>query len=194
MKSEEFNVELRIISYLCAVFGQMFNVQCSMFNVFDMKKYKIEAVMHIYEMAELNAEERQLVEAAKQATDGSYAPYSKFRVGAAVRLKDGTIVTGANQENAAFPSGLCAERTALFAANAQYPDQPVVALAIAARKGRQFLSQPIPPCGACRQVISGVEDRYGIPIRILLYGTEGVLVSEGISPLLPLRFADDDMH
>ena len=172
----------------------MFNVQCSMFNVFDMKEYKIEAVMHIYEMAELNAEERQLVEAAKQATDGSYAPYSKFRVGAAVRLKDGTIVTGANQENAAFPSGLCAERTALFAANAQYPDQPVVALAIAARKGRQFLSQPIPPCGACRQVISGVEDRYGIPIRILLYGTEGVLVSEGISPLLPLRFADDDMH
>ena len=172
----------------------MFKVQSSMFNVFDMKEYKIEAVMHIYEMAELNAEERQLVEAAKQATDGSYAPYSKFRVGAAVRLKDGTIVTGANQENAAFPSGLCAERTALFAANAQHPDQPVVTLAIAARKGRQFLSQPIPPCGACRQVISGVEERYGIPIRILLYGTEGVLVSESISPLLPLRFADDDMR
>lgn len=158
-----------------------------------MKAYKIEAVVHICQMAELSEEDKELVEAAKQATKGSYAPYSKFLVGAAARLKDGTVVKGANQENAAFPSGLCAERTALFAANAQYPDQPVVALAIAARKGRQFLPQPIPPCGACRQVISGVEDRFCQPIRILLFGTEGVLVSEGISPLLPLRFADEDM-
>ena len=159
-----------------------------------MKAYKIEAVVHICQMAELSEEDKELVEAAKQATSGSYAPYSKFLVGAAARLKDGTVVRGANQENAAFPSGLCAERTALFAAGAQHPDQPVVALAIAARKGRQFLNKPIPPCGACRQVISGVEDRYGQPIRILLYGTEGVLVSEGISPLLPLRFADEDMR
>ncbi len=151
-------------------------------------------MMHIYEMAELNEEDKQLVEAAKQATSGSYAPYSKFNVGAAVRLQNGGIIVGANQENAAFPSGLCAERTALFAAGAQHPDQPVVALAIAARKDRQFLPQPIPPCGACRQVISGVEERYGQPIRILLYGTEGVLVSEGISPLLPLRFADEDLR
>lgn len=158
-----------------------------------MKTYRIESVMHIYEMAELNEDDKALVEAAKQATSGSYAPYSKFNVGAAVRLQNGEIIVGANQENAAFPSGLCAERTALFAAGAQHPDQPVVALAIAARKGRQFLPQPIPPCGACRQVISGVEERYGHPIRILLYGTEGVLVSEGISPLLPLRFADSDM-
>ena len=159
-----------------------------------MKAYKIEAVVHICQMAELSEEDRELVEAAKQATNGSYAPYSKFNVGAAVRLQNGGIIVGANQENAAFPSGLCAERTALFAAGAQHPDQPVVALAIAARKGRQFLPQPIPPCGACRQVISGVEERYGQPIRILLYGTEGVLVSEGISPLLPLRFADEDLR
>ena len=159
-----------------------------------MKAYKIEAVVHICQMAELSEEDRELVEAAKQATNGSYAPYSKFLVGAAVRLQDGCIVTGANQENAAYPSGLCAERTALFAAGAQYPDQPVVALAIAARKGRRFLAQPISPCGACRQVMSGVEERYGVPIRILLYGTEGVLVSDGISPLLPLRFADEDMR
>jgi len=159
-----------------------------------MKAYKIEAVVHICQMAELSEEDRELVEAAKQATNGSYAPYSKFLVGAAARLQDGCIVTGANQENAAYPSGLCAERTALFAAGAQYPDQPVVALAIAARKGRRFLAQPISPCGACRQVMSGVEERYGVPIRILLYGTEGVLVSDGISPLLPLRFADEDMR
>lgn len=159
-----------------------------------MKEYKIEAVVHIYELAELSEEDRQLVEAAKKATEGSYAPYSKFLVGAAVRLQDGVIVTGANQENAAYPSGLCAERTALFAAGAQHPDQPVVALAIAARKGRSFLAKPISPCGACRQVISGVEERYGVPIRILLYGTEGVLVSEGIKPLLPLSFVDEDMR
>lgn len=159
-----------------------------------MREYKIETIVHIFGMAELNEQDRQLVEAARQATKGSYAPYSKFCVGAAVRLLDGTIVTGANQENAAFPSSLCAERTALFAAGAQYPDQPVTALAIAARKGRRFLSKPISPCGACRQVISGVEERFGSPIRILLYGTDGILVSEGISPLLPLRFEGEDMH
>ena len=159
-----------------------------------MKEYKIEAIVQICEMAELSEEDRKLVEAAKDATNGSYAPYSKFHVGAAVRLQDGTIVVGANQENAAYPSGLCAERTALFAAGAQYPDKPVVALAIAARKGRRYLPQPVSPCGACRQVISGVEERFGVPIRILLYSTEGVLVSEGISPLLPLRFVGEDMR
>lgn len=159
-----------------------------------MREHKIETVVHIYEMAELSEKDRQLVEAAKKATNGSYAPYSKFLVGAAVRLQDDTIVVGANQENAAYPSGLCAERTALFAAGAQHPDQAVIALAIAARKGKRFLPQPISPCGACRQVISGFEERSGIPIRILLYGTEGVLVSEGIKPLLPLSFVDEDMR
>ena len=159
-----------------------------------MRDYKIEALVHIYDMEELNEEDRQLVEAAMQATNGSYAPYSKFNVGAAVRLQDGTIVVGANQENAAYPSGLCAERTALFAAGAQHPEQPVVALAIAARKGKRFMPQPVSPCGACRQVISGMEERFDVPIRILLYGTEGILVSEGITPLLPLRFVDGDMN
>ena len=159
-----------------------------------MREYKIESLVHIYEMAELSEEDRELVEAAKQATDGSYAPYSKFNVGAAVRLHDGTIVAGANQENAAYPSGLCAERTALFAAGAQYPEKPVVALAIAARKGKRFLPKPISPCGACRQVISGMEERFNVPIRVLLYGTDGVLVSEGVTPLLPLRFVDGDMN
>ena len=165
-----------------------------MFNDFGMKEYKIEATVRLCEPAELNEQDRQLVEAAKQATEGSYAPYSKFRVGAAARLQNGVIVVGANQENAAYPSGLCAERTALFAAGAQHPDQPVVSLAIAARTDGHFVDKPISPCGACRQVISGVEERFGSPIRILLYGTECVLVSEGISPLLPLRFVDEDMH
>ncbi len=82
----------------------------------------------------------------------------------------------------------------MFAANAQYPDQPVLALAIAARKGNRFLQAPISPCGACRQVISGVEDRFNHPIRILLYGTEGVYECSGIDALLPLRFVDADMR
>ncbi len=180
--------------YICAVIDLKFNVQSSTFNDFGMKEYKIETIVHICELAELSEEDQQLVESAKQATKGSYAPYSKFLVGAAARLMDGSIVIGANQENAAYPSGLCAERTALFAAGAQHPDQPVVALAIAARKGKQYLARPISPCGACRQVISGVEERYGVPIRILLYGTDGVLVSEGIKPLLPLCFVDEDMR
>ena len=145
-------------------------------------------------MDELSQSDRELVSAAMEATKGSYAPYSKFRVGAAARLANGLVFTGANQENAAYPSGLCAERTTLFAANAQYPDQLVLALAIAARKGNRFMPTPISPCGACRQVISGVEDRFGHPVRILLYGTEGIYECNGIDALLPLRFVDSDMH
>ena len=159
-----------------------------------MKEIEIKSMLRVYDMDELSQSDRELVSAAMEATKGSYAPYSKFRVGAAARLANGLVFTGANQENAAYPSGLCAERTTLFAANAQYPDQPVLALAIAARKGNRFMSTPISPCGACRQVISGVEDRFGHPVRILLYGTEGIYECNGIDALLPLRFVDSDMH
>ena len=159
-----------------------------------MKEIEIKSLFRVYGMDELSQSDRELVSAAMEATKGSYAPYSKFRVGAAARLANGLVFTGANQENAAYPSGLCAERTTLFAANAQYPDQPVLALAIAARKGNRFMPTPIPPCGACRQVISGVEDRFGHPVRILLYGTEGIYECNGIDALLPLRFVDSDMH
>lgn len=159
-----------------------------------MKEIEIKSLFRVYDMDELSQSDRELVSAAMEATKGSYAPYSKFRVGAAARLANGLVFTGANQENAAYPSGLCAERTTLFAANAQYPDQPVLALAIAARKGYRFMPTPISPCGACRQVISGVEDRFGHPVRILLYGTEGIYECNGIDALLPLRFVDSDMH
>lgn len=159
-----------------------------------MKEIEIKSLFRVYGMDELSQSDRELVSAAMEATKGSYAPYSKFRVGAAARLANGLVFTGANQENAAYPSGLCAERTTLFAANAQYPDQPVLALAIAARKGNRFMPTPISPCGACRQVISGVEDRFGHPVRILLYGTEGIYECNGIDALLPLRFVDSDMH
>ena len=159
-----------------------------------MKEIEIKSLFRVYDMDELSQSDRELVSAAMEATKGSYAPYSKFRVGAAARLANGLVFTGANQENAAYPSGLCAERTTLFAANAQYPDQPVLALAIAARKGNRFMPTPISPCGACRQVISGVEDRFGHPVRILLYGTEGIYECNGIDALLPLRLVDSDMH
>lgn len=158
-----------------------------------MREYNIVCSFKVFGWNELSESDRQLVEAARKATSGSYSPYSRFKVGAAARLANGVIFTGSNQENAAYPSGLCAERTTLFAANAQYPDQPVVALAIAARKGNRYLARPVSPCGACRQVISGVEERFGTPIRILLYGTEGTHVTEGIASLLPLRFTDEDM-
>ena len=131
---------------------------------------------------------------AIEATRHSYAVYSHFHVGAAVRLQDGRVVIGANQENAAFPSGLCAERTALFAAQAHYPDQPVLALAIAASNAVGLTAQPVTPCGACRQVALEVEDRYQQPMRVLLYGTEGVYVVGSMHDLVPLSFSDGAMR
>jgi cytidine deaminase len=143
---------------------------------------------------ELSTEERRLIESAIKATENSYAPYSNFRVGAAVALDDDTIVVGANQENAAYPSGLCAERTALFAAQAQHPTRPVTMLAIAARNEDGPVAQPITPCGACRQVIAGVEERYGKPMEILLYGTSCIYRIHSAKDLMPLAFADSSMR
>lgn len=138
---------------------------------------------------ELMPEDKEVVDAARAATANSYAVYSKFNVGAAVRLEGGIIVKGSNQENAAYPSGLCAERTTLFWANSQYPDRAVLTLAIAARTENGELAMPIPPCGACRQVILETEKRYNRTIRIILYGTrECYVVEDGIKALLPLTF------
>lgn len=146
------------------------------------------------QLDELNETERMLVEKAIMATDNSYAIYSNFHVGAAVLLDDGSVIIGANQENAAFPSGLCAERTAIFAAQAQYPQKAVAMLAIAAKNEHGLVATPVSPCGACRQVILEVEERYQKPIRILLYGTDGVYVINSIKDLMPLCFLDSDMR
>lgn len=156
-----------------------------------MKQVNLNITFKVYQYEELNETDRKLIDKAREMTDHSYAPYSKFHVGAAVLLKSGVVVTGSNQENAAYPSGLCAERTALFAANSQYPDQPVVTLAIAARSERGYLKEPIPPCGACRQVILETENRYQHPVRILLYGTDGIYEVQSIASLLPLCFTKD---
>ena len=143
-----------------------------------------------YADGELTAADAELVQCAREAAAGSYAPYSHFHVGAALRLSDGTVVKGCNQENAAFPSGLCAERTALFSAGAQHPDKAVTALAIAACDDHgTFTREPISPCGACRQVMLETEQRHGVPMRILLYGVDGTLVVKGgTKELLPLTF------
>ncbi len=153
-----------------------------------MKKIKLEIHIRSYAYEELSEEERRLVDAAKEATARSYAPYSRFHVGAAALLANGIIVSGSNQENAAYPSGTCAERTTLFYANSQYPDQPVKALAIAARNASGFLDSPIPPCGACRQVLLETEQRYGHPMRILLYSNQEIYCLSGARNLLPLSF------
>lgn len=153
-----------------------------------MKDLTITTVIKVYQLHELDQADQELLLAAKEATKRSYAPYSHFSVGAAALLGNGVVVTGTNQENAAYPSGLCAERTTLFYANSQYPDQPVVTLAIAARTERDFIEMPIPPCGACRQVILETEKRYKQPIRILLYGKEAIYEVNSICDLLPLSF------
>lgn len=153
-----------------------------------MKDLTITAVIKVLQWDELKAEDRLLLRAAIEATTRSYAPYSRFSVGAAVVLANGALVTGTNQENAAYPSGLCAERTALFYATSQYPDQPVLTLAVAARTERDFIDMPIPPCGACRQVILEAEKRHKYPIRILLYGKECVYEVKSVCDLLPLSF------
>ena len=143
---------------------------------------------------ELNNIERTLFEKAKAARENAYAPYSKFLVGCALLLENGEIITGNNQENAAYPSGICAERTTLFYANSQYPDQAVDTLAVAAYNQGSYLQSPIPPCGSCRQVILETENRYKKPMRILLYGEKEIYECDGISNLLPLSFTAKNME
>jgi cytidine deaminase len=137
---------------------------------------------------ELESDNMELVAAAREAALNAYAPYSKFRVGAAVRLESGIIVRGANVENAAFPSGICAERSALSNTVSNHPDDKPVAIAIASMT-RDGLTDDTPsPCGNCRQVIAEEESKNGNQIKIILSGKNKTLIIEGISNLLPLQF------
>lgn len=156
-----------------------------------MKEVKIEICIRALQYEELNETDRKLIDMAKEATSRSYAPYSHFSVGAAALLENGKIITGTNQENAAYPSGICAERTVLFYANSEYPDQAVDTLAIAARSQSGYLERPIPPCGACRQVLLETEQRYGKPMRILLYSKNEIYLVNGTKDLLPLSFGGE---
>ena len=141
----------------------------------NMKDQKLEINFRSCLLNELNTDEQGLVRAAMQATSNSYAKYSHFCVGAAVRLAD-------------------AERSAIFAAQSQYPDQAILQLAIAARNPNGFLESPITPCGACRQVMMEIEDRYGICLKIFLYGSKELYIIESVKDMLPFSFIDKNMR
>lgn len=153
-----------------------------------MQKKTIESKITIFYFEELSIKDQQLLTKAKEQVHKAYAPYSNFHVGAAIELENGDIITGSNQENSAYPSGLCAERVAMFYANAQYPNIAPKTLAIAAFTNNNFLAEPVTPCGSCRQVLLETEMRYEKNIRILLYGTEQVFMIENVKQLLPLCF------
>ena len=137
---------------------------------------------------EMDPKDRVLAESAIDAMKGSYSPYSHFNVGAAVRLKGNIIVQGANQENAAFPSGLCAERTALFAAGARYPDKAMESIAIAGGVMGRLAASPATPCGACRQVMAQYQTKSGVPMSVIMVGAKKIWKFDRVDDVLPLIF------
>ena len=151
------------------------------------KEIKIE-YLEYKSINQLDTEDRRLAESAIEATGLSYAPYSNFNVGAAVLFEDGVIIKGANQENAAYPSGLCAERTALFYASAHRPDKAMCAIAIAAGQKGVLCSDPVTPCGACRQVMAQYQTKSGRPMKVILIGADKILIFEKVDDLLPFIF------
>jgi cytidine deaminase len=156
----------------------------------------IEITCHYSEcdINELAAEEKKLVEGARQSSERAYAPYSDFHVGAAVLLENGVTVLGNNQENASYPLGLCAERVAIFSAGANHPEVKIKAIAIVAASKKFQINKPVTPCGACRQAIAEYEYRYKNPIRIIMAGENGkVLIADSIQQFLPYQFTGDDL-
>jgi cytidine deaminase len=160
------------------------------------KQFTIINQYDVYDnVDELSESERELIIVAKQVGLNAYAPYSHFFVGAAVLLENGIIVSGNNQENAAYPSGLCAERVAIFYASSQYPNQKILALAISAHSPHRLIDKPVAPCGSCRQAIAEYEFKFKHPIEILMMGEKGqIYKSASISNLLPLLFNKTDLH
>jgi cytidine deaminase len=158
-----------------------------------MKEIKLESQMRVYEdVSELKPEDQELLQLARNTLDQAYAPYSGFKVAAVVRLTSGELVSGTNIENAAYPLCLCAERSALAAAESQYPGPLIDAMAITVRSEKKEIAKPATPCGSCRQVISEQEQRQQAPIRIILQGSSGpVYEFNSIAPLLPLSFNKD---
>ena len=155
-----------------------------------MKKVEIKTRITIFEtIDELPNSVKELMEKAIEAKHNAYAPYSKFKVGAAFLLKNGTIITGSNQENAAYPSGMCAERVAIWRASSEYPDQKIITLAITASSSSQLTNEPVAPCGACRQTLSEYELKQKDKIEVYFMGEVGsVFKTDSILDLLPIAF------
>ncbi len=159
-----------------------------------MKQITIKTDVAVCRYDELQDDAVMLTAAAKEATDNSYSPYSDFRVGAAVRLDDGTVIKGANQENAAFSVTMCAERAAIFNAQSNCPQSAITDIAIAARNKDGFTADPVSPCGSCRQALLEMEQRYGRDIRIYLCGKDCVYILESVKELMPLSFVGKSMR
>ena len=153
-----------------------------------MKEKNLVTKIRVYSYSELSEADKNLIDLAKSATQRSYAPYSRFNVGAALLLANGEIITGSNQENVAFPSGICAERTTCFYANSSYPGVRFVKLAIAAYHNGAFTPHPVSPCGACRQVLAEYEILGGGKLEIMLYCDDEIYVLNEVADLLPLIF------
>lgn len=157
-----------------------------------MNTREIKSVLIDYNsLAELGKTHQKLVQKAKEAAEKAYAPYSEFKVGAAVLLENGEIIEGNNQENAAYPSGLCAERVAIFYANSKYPNVAIKAIAVTANTDKGFIKEPIPPCGSCLQVMLESEKRSDNSIEVLLYGEDKITVADSIKQFLPVNFNKD---
>jgi len=159
------------------------------------KEIEIKAVITEFDTLEdLPETDAALLASAGEAADSAYAPYSHFNVGAAVLLENGQVVQGNNQENVAYPSGLCAERVALFSVGAHHPNVPVKAIAITAKSNSFTIDEPLAPCGACRQVMVEYEKKSGQPIRIVLRGQDGKIhVVNSVADILPFSFRSDKL-
>ncbi len=142
---------------------------------------------------ELTVKQQNLVQKAMDTARSAYAPYSGYHVGAAALLENGEIIVGSNQENAAYPSGLCAERVAIFYAGARHPGVPVLSLAIAAMRDGVYQEEPVAPCGGCRQVLFEKESQGNIPMEVILYGSKKIQVLRQAADLLPLPFIFEDL-
>ena len=157
-----------------------------------MKEVIIETKFTEYEsINNLDEDLKLLSQRTLEIVDNAYAPYSEFNVGAAVLLENGKIITGTNQENAAYPSGLCAERVAIFYANSKYPNVAIKAMAVSAKKNGELINQAIPPCGACRQVMLETENRFKKDMKIIMISKNNVLTIDNAKSLLPLSFTSD---
>ena len=154
-------------------------------------KIKVQVFKHLHE---LKSADEALLNAAKRALNDAYAPYSAFKVAAAVLLDNGEILTGTNQENASFPAGICAEGTVLSAVSAMYPGVTIKKMAITVKNARHTITYPVAPCGICRQRILEYETRFNSDIEIILMGEEGEIYTVGtVKDLLPLCFSKSDL-
>jgi cytidine deaminase len=152
------------------------------------KHYFTFSYQELANASELSNQDKMLIDKSRASTSNAYAPYSGFRVGAAALLENGEVITGNNQENAAYPSGMCAERTVLFYAGANYPGIAVIALAVSAWHDGHFVDLPVSPCGSCRQVLLETQVRQKKPFRVLMDGSKAIRIVGDASLLLPFPF------